>query len=382
MILAFVALNPSNKIKFRPDTYSSNVSIINLNYFNAMVSKSPIVADNPPPFHLEKSPKKHQEVGISEVLNESSDLDFYYPYVALDTSVDKEFDTPFLDGLSYQRDHFPRENNSIFKKISLSDVKLDKEENSIPVSFFNSNNPKEEIFIKPSVTLENFIGKISIDNNLLQSNNKIFTKLNQDMQNMESDFLGEIVNKDTMSHELTNHFSISQNPVKQNFSDGNSLLSPKKSNDKDLKSSLRDVFSKLEREDKDATPVILDRESSHQGQQVQMNKEKSKEFFTNNPEEEKKELRLWGVSIKEKIYSNLRYPHIAIIKQIGGKVTIQLKVTKEGILEKLKLLQSSGFAILDEEALRATEQAHSFPSAPASLNHTTYSFSLPIKFEI
>ena len=382
MILAFVALNQSTITEPRQEIYSSNVSIISLNYFNAIVSKSPIVTDKPLLFHLEKGPKEQQEVGILEVLNERSDLNFDYPSVTLDISVGEEFDAPFLEALSYQPGLFPRENNLTFKKISLSDVKLDKEENSIPVSFFHSNKPREEIFIKPSAILKNFVGKISIDNNLLQSDSKIFTKVNQDILKMENEFFGEIVNKDMRSHRLTNNFPIGQNPVKQRVSDGNSLHSPKKSNDKDLKSSLRDVFSELEREDRNTNPVILEQESLHQGQLVQMNKEKSKQFSTNNSEEEEKELKLWGVSIKKEIYSNLRYPHLAIVKKIGGKVTIQLKVTKEGILKKLKLLKSSGFSILDEEALRATEQAHSFPSAPVSLNHSTYSFSLPIKFEI
>ena len=149
-----------------------------------------------------------------------------------------------------------------------------------------------------------------------------------------------------------------------------------------MKSSLRDVFIELENYNKNVNREILGQEFLHQGQLAQMTKEKSQKGSANYSEYEKEELKLWGVSIKNEIYSNLRYPHLAIVKKIGGKVTIQLKVTKDGKLKKLKLLKSSGFAILDEEALRATGQASSFPSAPVSLNHSSYSFSLPIKFEI
>ena len=113
-----------------------------------------------------------------------------------------------------------------------------------------------------------------------------------------------------------------------------------------------------------------------------MSKKSSNEVSLEESKVSRNELKVWGSSIQNKIYANLTYPYLALIKKIGGKVTIHLKITKEGRLAKLKILKSSGFSILDEEALRATKTVSAFPSAPSSLIRPVYSFSLPIKFEL
>ena len=382
MICAFVALTQSTIPESQEKSYPPKVSVIGLNSFNAMVSKSPIVIDRLQLFHLEQGKKKHRKVDILNTFNESRDFDFDYPSAILDTIAWEESDTPFLDALNSRLDYFVAENNSTFAKISLSDVKLDTAENSFPASYYHLNHPEKEFFIMPSAILQNFGGKISVDNNLLQSENKTLPEISYDMRDMVDEAFEEIVNKDVRSHRLSSNSPIFTNALRQRFSNGSSLYHPKRPNDKDLSSSIREVFIELETDYKQVSPEILDQEFLHQGQLVQMTKEKSKKVSANNSEYEKEELKLWGVSIKNEIYSNLRYPHLAVVKKIGGKVTIQLKVTKDGKLKKLKLLKSSGFAILDEEALRATGQASNFPSAPVSLNHSSYSFSLPIKFEI
>ena len=382
MICAFVALTQSTIPESQEKSYPPKVSVIGLNSFNAMVSKSPIVIDRLQLFHLEQGKKKHRKVDILNTFNESRDVDFDYPSAILETIAWEKSDTPFLDALSSRLDYFVAENNSTFAKISLSDVKLDTAENSFPVSYYYLNHPQKEFFSMQSAILQNHGGKISVDNNLLQSENKMLPEISYDIWDMVDKAFEEIVNKDMRSYGLASNSPIVINALEQRVSNGTRLYHPKTSNNKALKSSLRDVFIELENYNKNVNREILGQEFLHQGQLAQMSKEKSQKGSANYSEYEKEELKLWGVSIKNEIYSNLRYPHLAIVNKIGGKVTIQLKVTKDGKLKKLKLLKSSGFAILDEEALRATGQASSFPSAPVSLNHSSYSFSLPIKFEI
>ena len=382
MIYAFVALTQSTIPESQEESYPPKVSVIGLNSFNAMVSESPIVTDRLQLFHSEQGQKKHRKVDILNTFNESRDLDFDYPSVKLDNVSWDKSDTPFLDALSYRPDYFVAENNSNFEKIFLSDLNLDTAENSFSVSYYHLNQPQKEFFIMQSAILQNHGGKISVDNNLLQSENKMLPEISYDIWDMVDKAFEEIVNKDMRSHGLTSNPPIVINALEQSVSNGTRLYHPKTNNNKALKSSLRDVFIELENYNKNVNREILGQEFLHQGQLAQMTKEKSQKGSANYSEYEKEELKLWGVSIKNEIYSNLRYPHLAIVKKIGGKVTIQLKVAKDGKLKKLKLLKSSGFAILDEEALRATGQASSFPSAPVSLNHSSYSFSLPIKFEI
>ena len=246
MICAFVALTQSTIPESQEESYQPKVSVIGLNSFNAMVSESPIVTDRLQLFHLEQGEKNHRKVDILNTFNESRDLDFDYPSVKLDNVSWEKSDTPFLDALSYRPDYFVAENNSNFEKIFLSDVKLDTAENSFPVSYYHLNHPEKEFFIMPSAILQNFGGKISVDNNLLQSENKMLPEISYDIWDMVDKAFEEIVNKDMRSHGLTSNSPIVINALEQRVSNGTRLYHPKTSNNKALKSSLRDVFIELE----------------------------------------------------------------------------------------------------------------------------------------
>ena len=152
--------------------------------------------------------------------------------------------------------------------------------------------------------------------------------------------------------------------------------------DMDLKVGLAEVFATPFTNSKTILSENLNHKVKDNRKFNQVSKKGSNGVSLKESMVSKSELKVWGSSIQNKIYANLTYPYLALIKKIGGKVTIHLKITKEGRLAKLKILKSSGFSILDEEALRATKTISAFPSAPSSLIRPVYSFSLPIKFEL
>ncbi len=373
VILTFVVLTQSPINESRKYIHSSNVSIVNLDSYNVMVSESPTVTEMPRIFHLDKSSELDQWVNTRATFKESSDLNFDFPHLRMTNSVEEKSDTPFLDGLDDQTFTFSKEIDLSALRSSLVNLDLDKGENSFQLSDFTTNHPKMEVFIDESEILSNVSAKVSPDNNLLKFDTRLLSETIPYSQDMEQEI---------NSQRLSSNFSIVQTAVKPVVPVGNILEYPEKSNSGDLEGSLRNVFTELMAEIKDAHVENLSQDSLHQGQLVQMRERKSEQLSIKNTKGESKKLKLWGERIQSKIYSNLRYPYLAFLKKIGGKVTIQLKVTKEGRLKQLKILKSSGFPILDEEALRATEQARVFPSAPDSLNRSTYSFSLPIRFEI
>ncbi len=68
--------------------------------------------------------------------------------------------------------------------------------------------------------------------------------------------------------------------------------------------------------------------------------------------------------IRKKILGNINYPDAA--KRMGwqGKVVLSFVITSDGSVRSLKIMQSSGFKILDDKAIETIRQAAPFPRPP------------------
>jgi protein TonB len=69
-------------------------------------------------------------------------------------------------------------------------------------------------------------------------------------------------------------------------------------------------------------------------------------------------------SIKRSIDSNWTYPELAKQYGLQGKLLVEFQISENGELEGLRLIRSSGSALLDAEALRAIKAAAPFPPIP------------------
>ncbi|MBI4523439.1 MAG: TonB C-terminal domain-containing protein, partial [Deltaproteobacteria bacterium] len=70
-------------------------------------------------------------------------------------------------------------------------------------------------------------------------------------------------------------------------------------------------------------------------------------------------------SIKRAIEREWDYPEPALRSRLQGKLVVEFTVLWNGELEKIRLLRSSGFSILDEEAVRAVQAAAPFHPIPS-----------------
>jgi TonB family protein len=68
--------------------------------------------------------------------------------------------------------------------------------------------------------------------------------------------------------------------------------------------------------------------------------------------------------IKEKIGSHWKYPSAARARLIEGRLMVLFSLVKEGEVIEINLLDPSGCAVLDEEAVRAIRAAAPFPPFP------------------
>ena len=67
-------------------------------------------------------------------------------------------------------------------------------------------------------------------------------------------------------------------------------------------------------------------------------------------------------AIRDSILANLRYPMLARRRGWSGQVEIAFKITPDGSVSELRIVASSGFPVLDDQALAAIR--HSAPFSP------------------
>jgi protein TonB len=73
-----------------------------------------------------------------------------------------------------------------------------------------------------------------------------------------------------------------------------------------------------------------------------------------------------------KVESVLRYPELAVVSNYHGLVFIRFDIMKDGSLGILELLKSSGYKILDDEALRSIRDSAPFQPLPPEWNMDRY----------
>jgi len=69
-------------------------------------------------------------------------------------------------------------------------------------------------------------------------------------------------------------------------------------------------------------------------------------------------------SIKRAIEIEWQYPEPALRQGLQGKLILEFTVLGNGTLERARLIRSSGFSVLDEEAIRAVRAAAPFHPIP------------------
>ena len=86
---------------------------------------------------------------------------------------------------------------------------------------------------------------------------------------------------------------------------------------------------------------------------------------------------LWG-----KIGKYKQYPKIAQMRGWQGEVIVELLLDGNGKLKSKKILSSSGYEVLDKQALEMIDKAAPFPSPPEALRASSFSITVPIPFKL
>lgn len=84
--------------------------------------------------------------------------------------------------------------------------------------------------------------------------------------------------------------------------------------------------------------------------------------------------------LKIKVESVLKYPELAAISGYQGTLFIKFDIMKDGSLGGLDILKSSGYKILDDEALRSIRASAPFQPLPDDWNMERYSIRAAVIF--
>ncbi len=76
------------------------------------------------------------------------------------------------------------------------------------------------------------------------------------------------------------------------------------------------------------------------------------------------------------------YPAMARKGRMEGAVRVSCIISRNGELRETKVISSSGYAILDNAALRAVRSAGRFPSVPSRIKDDPFCFIAPITFRL
>jgi protein TonB len=90
----------------------------------------------------------------------------------------------------------------------------------------------------------------------------------------------------------------------------------------------------------------------------------------------------WHKSLVQQINRHKKYPHKARREGAQGTVEVVFTLDRSGKVLTTRLRDSSGFNLLDEEAIAVLERASPFPAPPAEMAGLTMKLVLPITFNI
>ena len=87
--------------------------------------------------------------------------------------------------------------------------------------------------------------------------------------------------------------------------------------------------------------------------------------------------------LSQAIEQHKRYPRMAHRMGFEGKVLLAIKIKKDGTLQgSPKLLRSSGYGMLDKEAIRMIKAAAPFKAMPNGYSNKVAEFRIPVNFAI
>ena len=90
----------------------------------------------------------------------------------------------------------------------------------------------------------------------------------------------------------------------------------------------------------------------------------------------------WQQQLRHHLQDRMQYPRAARLRQQQGVAELMFELDGEGRLLTLALARSSGFELLDQEALALVRRAAPLPVPPAAAQGESWQIRVPIRFQL
>lgn len=90
----------------------------------------------------------------------------------------------------------------------------------------------------------------------------------------------------------------------------------------------------------------------------------------------------YAALLKSWLQGHMHYPHEARLKGQQGTVVVTVVMTRDGRIESKELERSSGFRVLDQEALEMVRRAAPLPPLPPEMTELKLAIRIPVRFNI
>jgi protein TonB len=91
---------------------------------------------------------------------------------------------------------------------------------------------------------------------------------------------------------------------------------------------------------------------------------------------------LLRVDLEQAFALHFRYPRLAIKHGWQGEVRLGLRIEASGQLSRIRVLQGSGYALLDKAAMKSLKEVKVLPAATALLDDNGMDLILPVQYRL
>lgn len=104
--------------------------------------------------------------------------------------------------------------------------------------------------------------------------------------------------------------------------------------------------------------------------------------LTVSPEQDARQAAIYRyeAQMAQALYQRLRYPRAALDKRLEGNAYLVIHLKEDGALGEVELRESSGHAVLDEEAVLAARKSRPFVKIPDPLRGTAFTARARVMF--
>ncbi len=93
-------------------------------------------------------------------------------------------------------------------------------------------------------------------------------------------------------------------------------------------------------------------------------------------------LENYGRRLADAIAHRRRYPRLAALRGWQGEVHVRVQVARKGAIVAVQLLRSSGYGVLDADAVQLVQEAEALPSPPSILEDREFQVVVPILYKL